>query len=457
MIDNYKNIHFIGIGGAGMMPLAIHCRKLGMAVTGSDLRENSFPQLRKAGISPVCGHNPLPDELDLVIYSAAVKEDNCELKEARENDLVCMKRAEFLGLLTKDSEAILVAGSHGKSTTSVMLSDVMHNHPSFRASALIGAESISIGSNYYDGETKYFIVEADEYDRSFLKMYPSDLIVLNIDNDHLDIYGDIEGVIAAFRELCQKLDNSSLLVYNGDDNNVLKAVDSLPCLRVSFGIGDSCKYRAVNICYRNFTTSFDLLVNNEFVSQIKFLGTGSHYLYNLLSVLAMSLEKGITVTEFKDLILNFKGLKRRQEIIFEDDNYCLIDDYAHHSTEIKSSLKSVRENCSGRIVVIFQPHLYSRTKHQYRDFAESFENADLVLISHIYPAREAYDPEISSDMIWQAMTDENREKTKVFADFDSLYRTLLDTILPGDVLVSLGAGEINELLYRYRDEVINGG
>jgi len=239
MIDNYKNIHFIGIGGAGMMPLAIHCRKLGMAVTGSDLRENSFPQLRKAGIFPVCGHNPLPEGLDLVIYSAAVKEDNCELKEARKSDLVCMKRAEFLGLLTKDSEAILVAGSHGKSTTSVMLSDVMHNHPSFRASALIGAESISVGSNYYDGETKYFIVEADEYDRSFhfiveadeydrsfLKMYPSDLIVLNIDNDHLDIYGNIEGVIAAFRELCLNIDNDHLDIY-GDIEGVIAAFREL--------------------------------------------------------------------------------------------------------------------------------------------------------------------------------------------------------------------------------------
>jgi len=427
-----------------------------MTVTGSDLRENSFSQLRKAGICPVCGHDVLPDDLDLVIYSAAVKEDNRELKEARESGIICMKRARFLGFLTKDTETILVAGSHGKSTTSVMLSDVMHNHPSFKSSALIGAESISIGSNYYDGETKHFIVEADEYDRSFLEMYPSDLIVLNIDNDHLDIYGDIKGVIAAFRELCQKLDGNSLLVYNGDDKNVLKAVDSLSCVRVSFGMGEACKYRAVNVCFQNFTTSFDLLIDNEYVSQIKFRGTGFHYLYNLLSVLAMSLEKGITVTEFKDLILNFKGLKRRQEVIYEDENYCLIDDYAHHSTEIKRSLESIRENCNGRIVVIFQPHLYSRTKHQYKDFAESFENADLVLISHIYPAREAYDPKISSSMIWQAMTDKNREKTKIFADFDSLYKTLLDTIKPGDVLVSLGAGEINELLYRYRDEIISG-
>ena len=225
MMKLNKKIHFIGIGGAGMMPLAIHCKKLGYDVVGSDLLSDSFNILKNAGIYPILGHTSDLDGVDIVIYSSAVRPDNYEYNLAIKKNLQLYKRAEFLGEITKTSNSILISGSHGKSTTSVMLADMLYKDPDLDISAIIGAESVRLNSNYYEGDDKYLIVEADEYDKSFLKMYPKDLIVLNIDNDHLDIYGDIDGLIQGFKELISKLNKESLLVYNNDDKNVLSAIE----------------------------------------------------------------------------------------------------------------------------------------------------------------------------------------------------------------------------------------
>lgn len=453
MIITGKHIHFIGIGGAGMLPLALHCQKLGCIITGSDLSDESFGHLNHNKIKAYKGHDKLPVNTDIVVYSSAVRSENPELLQAVQLSIPIFKRADFLGLLTKESQAILVSGCHGKSTTSVMLADVFYRHPRFNASAIIGAQANSINSNYYSGKNDYFIVEADEYDRSFLKMFPYDVVITNIDDDHLDIYGDINGLVEAFTEFAKRMNSKGVLVYNADDENVNRIAANLNCQKASFGLESAAKYSANEISYQDFHTTANLIINNEIVGRISYLYTGKHNIYNMLAAFAMSVEKGIAVADFIELMKSFQGLKRRQELIYRN-TYWLMDDYAHHSTEIKNSLAAVRESFSGRIIALFQPHLYSRTKHQYKEFAKSFNNADLVYISQIYPARELYDASITSQMIKDEMTPTSNSKTSVFNSFDELYVQLKSEIKPNDLVISLGAGEINKLIYRLKADLL---
>ncbi len=455
-----KNIYFIGIGGAGMMPLAIHCKKLGYNIFGSDLCEDSFKQLNRFNIFPSNEQNSDLLEIDLVVYSSAVKEDNLEFATAKENGLKLYKRAEMVGFLTKQSHSILVSGSHGKSTTSVMLSDILYNNVNYNASAIIGAESVSQNSNYYDGAEKYLIVEADEYDKSFLKMYPNDLILLNIDNDHLDIYGNINGLIDGFSELVSKLNNESILIYNRDDKNVLEAVKNINCKSAGFGLierelnKDKKYYFPKDIKYKDFRTSFKLYWSkeNKSIGEFSFNYTGDHNLYNFIAAIVYCIEVGISYEEIVKLSYNFIGLKRRQEIIFNNEDCILMDDYAHHPTEIINSIRSVKENYKkGRIIILFQPHLYSRTLDQYREFAKSFDNVEKIYMSHIYPARETNENNITSELIYNAMNIEVKEKTRVYDNFEKLYSDVISDLKKGDFILALGAGEINKVLYKIKN------
>ncbi len=445
-------LHFIGIGGAGMLPLAIHAHALGCRVEGSDVSSENFHLLEKAGIYPAKGHGGVSPDTDLVVYSAAVTADNPELISARNLNIPAVKRAEFLGLVTKDMHSILVSGSHGKSTVSAMLADMMSG-TGFSPAAIVGAETVSAGSNYYPGKGDRIIIEADEYDRSFLRLHPSDLIILNIDDDHMDVYGDISGLRSAFTELVSRLNEDSVLIYNGDDPNTYMAVSGCVSRKIGFGLGQRCIYRAENIKYENFRTTFDLTKFGDKICTMDYLYSGLHNVYNMLAASALLSEYGLDGETLALLAQRFRGVKRRLEIIYRDSGVTLIDDYGHHPSEIKASLKNIRENTEGRITVMFQPHLYSRTKYHLKGFSESFGDADRIFISQIYPAREKYDPSVASSNIFDGMDDGTKAKTRVFDNFGSLYDELKNTTEAGDVIVSMGAGEINKLLYRYRKEV----
>ncbi|HQO09136.1 MAG TPA: UDP-N-acetylmuramate--L-alanine ligase [Clostridiales bacterium] len=448
-------LHFIGIGGAGMLPLAVYSRDLGYFVAGSDLSDENFHILRSAGINPEKGNPGVAADTDLVIYSSAVKDDNEEMISAKKLNIPRIKRAEFLGLITKYKHSVLVSGSHGKSTTSAMLADILNGYEKINATALVGAETVSKNSNYYKGSGEHVILEADEYDRSFLKLFPSDLIILNIDDDHMDIYGDIEGLKKAFTELTGRLKEDSILIYNGDDEAVVQAVSEHTGRKVSYGLNDGCIYRAKEIEFKDFSTRFIFTKNGSPVTDLNYYYSGIHNVYNMLASAALLSEYGIDGKIISELALKFKGVKRRQEIIFRNDDYILIDDYGHHPSEVRSSLNNLRLNHSGRMIVMFQPHLYSRTKYHSKGFAESFNDADIVLISQIYPAREKFDPSVSGKNIYMDMNETERRKTTVFDNFDDLYLMLKRDMKPGDLIVSMGAGEINKLLYKLKKELGN--
>jgi UDP-N-acetylmuramate--alanine ligase len=454
MIELRKNmkLHFTGIGGAGMLPLAVHAATMGFRITGSDLSGENFHILEKAGIHPQKGHGSVSPDTGLVVYSAAVAADNPELISAKTQNIPAIKRAEFLDMVTRDRHSVLVSGSHGKSTVTAMLADMMSGDE-FKAAAIVGAETVAAGSNYYPGTGDHIVIEADEYDRSFLRLHPTDLIILNIDDDHMDIYGDITGLKAAFSELASRLKNGSFLVYNADDINTAETVAECGSKKIGFGMKMKSDYTAQNIKFEDFNTSFDLIGRGKIICTVRYIYSGMYNVYNMLAAAALLSEYGISGKKIAELALRFKGVKRRMEIIFRNENFILIDDYGHHPSEIRSSLENVRDNAGGRIIVLFQPHLFSRTKYHLQGFADSFRNADLVLISQIYPAREKYDPSVASSDIFCHMDEAGKEKTKVFDNFESLYRELEKTALPGDVIVSMGAGEINKVLYKFKKAV----
>lgn len=455
MIEFSKNmkLHFTGIGGAGMLPLALHAEALGCRVEGSDLSSENFRIFEKSSIRPVKGHGSVSPDTDLLVYSAAVPADDPELVSAANQNIPAVKRAVFLDMVTKDRHTVLVSGSHGKSTVTAMLADMMSGDE-HRAAAIVGAETVAAGSNYYPGEGGRMIVEADEYDRSFLRLHPKDLIVLNIDDDHMDIYGDMNGLKKAFTELASKLDENSVLVYNVDDESTVQAVSGCAATKISFGFSPGCTFSAANIKYNDFRTSFDLIRDNKQLCRLEYFYTGRLNVYNMLAAASYLSSCGISGEKIKQLALRFKGVKRRTEIIYRSSSYILVDDYAHHPSEIKASLDNIRSNTEGRLIVMFQPHLYSRTKFHLEGFAKSFGKADLVYISHIYPAREKYDPSVASSDIFDRMDEETKKRTRVFVSFEEVYKELSDSVRPGDVIVSMGAGEINKVLYRLKEALL---
>jgi len=455
MIEFSKNmkLHFTGIGGAGMLPLALHAAALGCRVEGSDLSSENFHILERSSIRAVKGHGSVSPDTDLLVYSAAVPADDPELVMAANLNIPAVKRAVLLDMVTRDRHTVLVSGSHGKSTVTAMLADMMSG-VEHGAAAIVGAETVAAGSNYYPGEGKYMIVEADEYDRSFLRLHPKDLIMLNIDDDHMDIYGDMNGLKQAFSDLASKLDNNSVLVYNGDDENTISAVSGCAARKISYGFLPGCIFSAAKIKYDDFFTTLDLVKDGTKLCSIKYYYTGKFNVYNMLAAASYLSSCGITGEKIKELALRFKGVKRRTEIIYRSSDYILIDDYAHHPSEVKASLENIRSNIEGRLIVIFQPHLYSRTKFHLEGFAKSFGKADLVYISHIYPAREKYDPSVASSAIFERMDEEMKKRTKVCVSFEEVYGELSVSVRPGDVVVSMGAGEINKVLYRLKEALL---
>ncbi|PID26651.1 MAG: UDP-N-acetylmuramate--L-alanine ligase [Candidatus Cloacimonadota bacterium] len=433
-LKELNNIYFTGIGGNGMIPLALHCKTIGLNVRGSDMSEDRFTYLLENGITPKLGHDGDIGNSDLLVYSAAVKDDNPDLIAAKEMGIPTMKRAQFLGEFTKNSFSIVVAGSHGKSTTSVMLSDLL-NLSGF--SSITGACSSSQNSYYYRGSYDKLIVEGDEYDRSFLNFHPNNLIVLNIDNDHMDIYGNIENLKNSFLSLIDKLPEDGILFYNLDDEGIVSIVDRVKSRKIGFSLKNLGNNRMVNCKQLEDGVSFDLVIDGNLYRKFKAFTFGKYNYSNLLAAIVCSYYNGLSIDEIRERLLLYKGLKRRFELVL-DGVYRFIDDYAHHPTEIVSLLDNFKDR-KGDLVVVFQPHLYSRTREHYGEFAKSFKNCDKIFLAPIYGAREVSDGTKSS-IIYDAMESDIKKKCIVFNSLDSIKEKLKDILKPGDTLLTVGAG-----------------
>ena len=447
-LKKYNKIHMVGIGGVSMSGIAEILVNWGFTVTGSNNVENeNTKKLEKAGIKVFIGHNA--ENVvgsDVVVHTAAVKDDNIELKTAKNLGIPTVERADFLGEITRCfSDTITIAGTHGKSTTTSMVSLCFleaNQDPSIQ----VGADLSQIDGNYKVGNSEHFIIESCEYVESFLKFSPKSEIILNIDNDHLDYFKTFENVKNAFVKYVKLLPNDGVLVVNGDDKNCLDLPQYTHAKALTYGITNkNVDFFAVNIVFDNDGfPEFDVYSHDKFYERIKLHVPGMHNVLNALGCIALCNEYGLSSTDIKNGLSKFTGVGRRFEFKGKVNNASVYDDYGHHPTEIVATAKALMNKKYNQSWVVFQPHTYSRTKLLMDDFAKALLNFDNIILLDIYAARENNTYNVSSEDLANKI--KTLGKNALFIkDFDECVSYLKSHVHENDIIITQGAGTVTEI------------
>ncbi len=447
-IQKYKNVHMIGIGGVSMSGIAAILKNFGINVTGSDASQSeSTNKLIDMGIKVTIGHD-LKDiaKSDLVVYSAAINQNDPEIVEARKLNIPTIERADFLGELTRCyKDTICVSGTHGKTTTTSMIS-LCFLEALKDPSIQVGAFLKNIDGNYRVGNSEHFIIEACEYVESFLKFSPKAEIILNIDNDHLDYFKTFENIKNSFIKYVKLLPTDGLLVVNGDDNNCLDLLKYVDCTVRTYGIKNkNVDFYADNISFDNdgFST-FDVYYKNEFFCKISLSVPGIHNVLNALSCIALCDYYGIDKKDLKIALHNFVGAHRRFEFKGKVNGASIYDDYGHHPTEIIATYNSLKNKTYNESWVIFQPHTYSRTKNLLDDFVNALKNFDHIIVLDIYAARETNSYNITSqDLVNKIIA--LGKKALYIPNFDECISYVKENINENDIVLTLGAGTVTQI------------
>ncbi len=448
ILDKQKPIHMIGIGGISMSALAVILKTDGFHVTGSDFKDSEAVQnLIHQGINVVIGHsgknivNPAA-----VVYTAAISEDNPELIAARACGAPVVERAVLLGAIMKRYEMpIAVSGTHGKTTTTSMLSEVLLA-AELDPTILVGGILPSIASNMRIGSQNYLVTEACEYCGSFLKFFPKISLILNVEEDHLDYFKDIHDIIACFRAFAEKTPADGAVIVNGDDLNALKATGNLSCKVITFSTENpEASFFAKNIAYaENGCASFTVLKNGIFMMDAVLSVPGTHNVKNALSVIATADLLGISPAQIQKGLDGFGGTRRRFELRGFYNGAKVIDDYAHHPTEIKTTLSTAKSATSGKVWCVFQPHTYTRAFKLRNEFAAAFTHCDAVIVTDIYAAREKDNGLISSKELASEIDAISHNATYA-ENFEQAEAMLKEWAQPGDFIITLGAGDVNKI------------
>jgi len=441
-----KHYHFIGIGGIGMSGIARLLLHGGSKVSGSDLKENRITrELKGLGAIISIGHREENLEgADAVVFSSAIQNDNPEVRGAKDRGILLLKRAQALAELMKGKDVIAVGGSHGKTTTTSLASFLLAK-AGFSPTAVVGGVLRSLNTNACLGEGDFFIAEADESDGSFLYYQPKYSIITNIDREHLDFYNDFEGVRSAFKDFIGRTAKDGCVFCCGDDPHLFNLLADYKGRRVTFGLNKTCDLNAAGIRMEGLTSEFDCFRRSTFIERFYLAMGGEHNISNALSVIALGLELGIDVRIIKKVLRDTKGARRRQEVKFKDSRFLLIDDYAHHPTEIKATLATVKNFSPRRLVVVFQPHRYSRTKFLIEEFSRSFDHADHLVLTDIYPAAENPLPGINKELLCGKIKAASSGKPVDCVAKEDLVRHVLKIAKEGDLIITLGAGDITKI------------
>jgi len=447
--------HFIGAGGVGMSGLALLLIKNKAIVAGSDQTPSEvIDTLRRAGADIRIGHKSenLSPETDAVVISAAIREDNPELQQARARGCKVYKYADMLGELMNRYEGIAISGTHGKSTTSGWLIHLL-KQAGIDTNFIIGARIGQLGTSSGVADSKYFVAEACEYDRSFLNLKPKIACILNIEQDHLDYYKDEDEIVEAFGEFALGTKPGGILVTNGQDANVAKIIRRLGAgLRCeTFGLEKNCNVYAENIALNDGLYAFDVYYNNKLLGGTKISIPGKHNILNALAVITMAINVGLEPKQLFELLPGFTGIERRLMLKGRFGQITVLDDYAHHPTEIRASLAAIRQRYpSKQIWCIFQPHQYSRTRFLLDDFAESFKLADVTIVPEIYFVRdsESTRKEVNAQILVDRMQ-ANGTQALFIKSFEAICDYLKNNVGPGELVVTMGAGDIWKVADEY--------
>lgn len=438
-LENIKNVHFIGVGGIGMSGIAALMLGMGYKISGSDAKESEITlALKRLGAVIDIGHKKeiLPD-IDVVVISSAIKEDNPELCAAVKQNIPVIHRAFMLSKLAGLKKTVTIAGTHGKTTTTSMTA-VALEAAGARATAVVGGILKSVGSNIKMGGGEYFVAEADESDGSFLDFKPLVTCVTNIDADHLDHYGDMTNLKAAFIRHIESVPFYGAAVLCVDDPNIRQIIPYLKAPLITCSINQDSNWTAKNISFGSWGTVYTAYFKGKKKGKVSLQCCGEHNVRNSLLALAAGSYLGFSFEKLVEGLAKFTGVKRRIDRLGIAGGVEFVDDYGHHPTEIKATLAAVRQLFpKKRIVVLFQPHRYSRTKNLYKEFGKSFADADKIYVAPIYAAGEKEIPGVSSDLIIKEIQKNNKN---VFA-FNSSLETMKDLKFD-DVFLTLGAGDV---------------
>ena len=451
-----KHIHFIGIGGISMSGLAEILHEKGCRISGSDLQQSAITErLKNNGIAVYQGHNSENiNGADLIIYTAAIREDNPELAEAKIRNIPYMDRATLLGQIMETYRyAVGVSGTHGKTTTTSMLSLIM-DRSGLDPTILVGGELDEIGGNVRAGRSEYFITEACEYVDSFLKFHPYMAVILNIDRDHLDYFKNIDQIYSSFVKYAGLVPKTGYVVGCGDDPLVSKLMKEAACRTVSYGIDNPADWTAQEITYDiSGCASFLAGNNGKDFGRFELKVPGRHNIYNALASIAAADIMGIPADRIKSALLHYHGAHRRFEIKGKTGNQAtIVDDYAHHPTEIKATIRAALNYPHNRLWCVFQPHTYSRTRKLFREFTEAFDGVDTLILADIYAAREKDTGEINSRMLAEAIAEKGRQCVYM-PDFQEIEDYIRKYSRPNDLILTMGAGNINQV----GDVLLEGG
>ncbi len=451
-------VHFVGIGGVGMSGIAHLLLQQGVAVSGSDVKESSYTQsLREAGAQIFIGHSPENVHgATEVVVSSAIKPTNPEIIEARRLGLPIRHRSEKLAELLDARRGVTVAGTHGKTTTSSMAATLLAHAglaPSFAVGGTINTEA----SNARGGASEWFVAEADESDGSLVNFHPEFAIITNIELDHTDFYENIEQVYAVFRAHIRNIKPGGTLIACCDDPGVQTILESLglggepeksaastPLKVLCYGLSPHATVRAKITEEETGFCQFEVWRGDTYLGRVKLAVPGQHNVLNALAVFALGVEIGIPTTTIVEALERFRGVRRRFQIVAQNADFVIVDDYAHHPTEIRATLSAARRIHRGRIIALFQPHRYSRTQSLAEEFGKAFHDADIVVLADIYPASEEPLAGVSSELILHRLAHNGHPAAFYVGSLQNAEDFVVANAQPGDLILTLGAGDVTK-------------
>lgn len=448
MTQTKEHIYFIGIGGISMSGLAEILASRGHQVSGTDVKETAVTKhLQSLGIHINFGHRAenITDDITLVVYTAAIHDDNPELRAAHEKGIRIMDRAHLLGqIMDEYHDSVAVSGTHGKTTTTSMVSEILlaaEKDPTITVGGILP----TIGSNLRIGNSPYFVAEACEYFDSFLQFNPFIAIILNVESDHLDYFKTLENIRRSFHAFAQRVPDNGLLVISEKIDNVKELTDGLTCHVETFGLSEKANWRAENIVHEaDGRNSFDVYHNSAFFTTIHLHIPGEHNITNALAAIAASAFLGAAPEDCVKGLHHYTGTERRFQLKGKKDGITVIDDYAHHPTEIKAALAAAQNVQHNTTWCVFQPHTFSRTRFLFDEFGEAFGDADEIIIADIFAARETDDGTVSAAQLAERIA-QTGKSARYVGDFAAIEAYLREHCKSGDLLMTVGAGDVYKI------------
>ena len=457
MFKKVDFIHFIGIGGIGMSGIAELLMNLGFKITGSDInRSENVKRLESNGIKISIGHQSKNiNNADAVVYSSAVPSDNPEIIAAIKKSIPVIRRAEMLAeLINLKQTSIAVGGTHGKTSTSSMIGMVLEK-TGHDPTLVVGGLVSNLNTNVKLGSGNLIVVEADEFDRSFLALNPTIAVVTNLEMEHTDCYDSLHDLKNAFLQFCHSVPFYGEVILCADSPSLMEIMPKIIKPIKTYGLSDNADFCAKNIKYNENKSEYTLFHKKNNLGKININVPGEHNILNSLAAITLGIELDIPLEKVKSGIKSYKGVRRRFEIKKNDQDVLVIDDYAHHPTEVEATINAAKNGWNKRIVSVFQPHLFSRTRDFFKEFAKSLFDSNIIIITDIYPAREKPIKGISSKLIMDELKLIGHKNINYLPNLEKLNQ-LLDTIIKsGDMLITMGAGNIWRYNDKYNEHLIN--